>query len=348
MNRNKLILLIIGALIVVTGCQKKKDYEVRKTSGVIWGTMYNITYNAAGLSDEKDANSIITAALNRIDNAANAFSKTTEISRLNRDGKLDNPSAEMQMLLNASRAISELSDGAFEPTIGPLVDAWGYGSGEQIDDLTQQRIDSVLALVGMNKLHFDAKRVEFSESGMRLDLAAIAKGAGVDAVAEALADAGISDFIVEIGGEVRVAGKSPRGTPWTVQIDAPITDDSGTHHQLAVVELSDAALATSGNYRNFHRNEAGELTYHTISPVTGRPVQTDILSATVVARQTMIADALATASMVLGLDKATRMIEKIIASGYGDVYGAIFVTENNGTFVLHPVALNTAHISFRE
>lgn len=348
MNRIKWILLIAGLLTVVSGCRKEADYEVCKTSGVIWGTMYNITYNSADLSEDADVNSVVSGALNRIDNAANAYSATSEISRLNRSGRLDNPSAEMQMLLNASQRISALSDGAFEPTIGPLVDAWGYGSGKQIANFNQQRIDSVLTLVGMDKLLFDAKRVEFAKPGMRLDLAAIAKGAGVDAVAEALTQIGVSDYIVEIGGEVRVGGKSPRGTAWAVQIDAPIADISGNHHRLAVAELADAAMATSGNYRNFRRDDSGALTYHTISPVTGRPVQTDILSATIVARNAMIADALATASMVLGFEKATRMIAAAVASGSEDIYGAIFVTEKDGNFVLHPVSLNPAHVSLRQ
>ncbi len=342
------IFAIFIALLSLASCADSDGtYVPERITGVVWGTTYSITYNPTKGGDSDAVRAAVTTAIAAVDSAANAFSPTSEIVRLNVAGRLHHPSAHFLRLCNTSADINRASDGAFDPTLGPLVDIWGFGAGEAKANPSTADIDSALVSVGMAKVMVGVDSVHFAHPAMRLDFGAIAKGYGVDCVAEALANNGITDYMVEIGGEVRGAGLSPRGTAWAVQIDAPVPDKSGVHTRLAVAELTDAAMATSGNYRNFRREPDGTLVYHTISPVTGRPVITDILSATVVCSDAMTADALATASMVLGLERASAMITRLAEVKDSGVYGAIFVTsstERDTPFAMHNVALDNRHI----
>lgn len=330
----------------VVSCDKDdQSYDPAEIKGVIWGTSYTIIYNEEGAAT--DITETVTKALNKVDRTANAFNSTSELSILNRNKTLDNPSELLIYLCNKSATISSFTGGAFDPTVGPAVDMWGFGSGEAKISPSQEEIDSVLESVGMDKVIVSDKDIKFESSETRLDFGAIAKGYGVDYVTQALEKAGVKDFMVEIGGEVRVKGRSPRGDLWSVQIDAPIPDRSGTHRRLLVVGLNDIAVATSGNYRNFRFDANGKPVYHTISPKTGRPVETDLLSATIFAADATTADALATASMVMGLSEASEMIESISGNNEIGVAGAIFVTASDNSeerFKIHYVALNPEKI----
>lgn len=324
---------LLAMLFAAVGCgENKNTYRPQHLSGVIWGTEYHITYNPADLKRDIDISALVTDALLQVDSAANAFNPSSELSRLNGEGLIAFPSIHLQRLIDLSRHINDVSNGAFDPTVGPLVDAWGFGAGKSENHLTDSLLTAIRARVGMDKVISTAEIVEL-QPGMRLDLAAIAKGYGVDAVAEALANAGIKDFMVEVGGEVRVEGRNPMGDEWHIQIDAPIPDATGGHEQLTVLELSDCAIATSGNYRNFRIDTDGKTVYHTISPVTGRPADSDLLSATVIAPDCATADALATACMVMGLDEAGRMIRSL-----GTDYRAVLVSQTpDGEFEIHRV-----------
>lgn len=339
------ILIVVLPALAVTGCARWGGYEAETIRGVVWGTEYAVTYPKDSC---RDADAVVLNALASVDSVANAFSPVSEISRLNAAGVLRNPSQKFLAVYEASRRLNAATDGAFDPTIGPLVDMWGFGAGRQVENIDSLTVDSVLRSVDMTKVVLDGNVVRFTGEGMRLDWGAIAKGYGVDCVAEGLKANGISNYMVEIGGEVRVSGVNPRGDAWTVQIDAPVPDVTGNHRRLMVVGMTDAAVATSGNYRNFRRDENGNLLFHTISPVTGRPVQTEVLSATVFARDCMTADALATASMVKGLENAEKMIERLVGQAGSGVLGAIFVTQDKDSpdsFEVRIVALNTRYVS---
>lgn len=346
---NNLLPIIACATVILslTGCSGAGGYKPQYVSGIIWGTSYNICYNADKQGDEGKVRQTIMSAMNRVDRAANAFDKMSETGLLNRTGRITNPSPEFLHLLDLSTAINHITGGAFEPTVGPLVDLWGFGITDTEVTPCKADIDSALTLIGMDKIKRTESDIQMLKPGMRLDLSAIAKGYGVDCVAQALEDCNISDYMVEIGGEVRVHGHNPNGNNWTIQIDAPVPDISGTHTRLALLQLCDAALATSGNYRNFRYTETGKLVYHTISPITGQPIQSDILSATVIAQNTAVADALATACMVLGMEESAALISRLACSDNPYVYGAVFVTAGSDTepFVLNPVAINPERAS---
>ena len=315
-------------------CSDSGAYTPARVEGVVWGTAYHITYNPADC--RADVPAVVTHAIMGVDSTANAFNPNSELAQLNRTGSLAAPSWRMRQLVDMSRRAHSLSQGAFDPTVGPLVDAWGFGAGNAAESVSDSLVDAALRLVGLDKLSWRGDTL-LLEPGMWLDLAAIAKGYGVDRVAQALAEAGIKDYMVEIGGEVRVAGTNPAGQPWRIQIDAPVPDVNGTHRQLTVLEFTDAAVATSGNYRNFRFDADGRLVSHTISPVTGRPAVNRLLSATVVAENCADADALATAAMVLGPDSAAVMVRRAIAEGVA--IRAYLVTASSGeNFAVDTVA----------
>lgn len=345
-----LLICAVCGFIFATGCSENQGYDATHASGIIWGTAYNITYNPHHVVNQEEVMPAVSSALNEVDKVANAFSPVSEISQLNANGSLDNPSPLFLYLLETSASVNAESFGAFDPTIAPLVNLWGFGSGSSMKNPTDMQIDSISSLVNFNNISYTKEKISFTQKGMSLDFGAIAKGVGVDRVADALSQNGIKHYMVEIGGEVRVAGTNPRGERWSVQLDAPIRDDGGAHYQLLIMELADAAVATSGNYRNFRQYESGKLLYHTISPVTGRPVQTEILSASVIARQTAVADALATASMVMGLQKASEMIERLCKQWDDEIFGAIFITDSgneSNPFMVHQVELDQNHVKIR-
>ena len=340
-----LYILLVETILISCENSEKKGYTPHSISGVIWGTAYHITVNG----NTEDLMPEINAALMQVDGVANAFEKSSEISRLNSDGYIKGPSSLIQQLLTTSLRINKLTNGAFEPTIGPLVDLWGFGSSKNENAAVSDSIvRHTLQSVGLEKVMLNDTCLYFAKKGMKLDFGAIAKGCGVDFVAIALLKSGIKDFMVEIGGEVRVAGVNPRGNSWAIQLDEPVLDSLGQHRQLGVLQLSDASVATSGNYRNYRYDDKGNLIYHTISPITGYPVKTDILSATIVAADCMTADAYATATVVMGLQKARALIDRLVEDKKSGIYGAIFVTNAtaNQVFSVHLCGLDADHVTY--
>ena len=338
-------MLSMMCLAMLCGCaDSERGYKAGHLSGVIWGTAYNITYKEYPTLGDVEITEAVFEALDGVDMAANAFNAQSEVSVFNATGRLTGASDVFRHLYARSEEINRLTDGAFDPTVAPLVNLWGFGSSEGKVNPTEQDIALALASVGMDNINVTDSAFTAVKDGVQLDFAAIAKGYGVDCAATALKNMGIEDFMVEIGGEVRVSGRNPHGESWAIQIDAPSLDTTGSHTRLAIVRLTDAAVATSGNYRNFHTDDKGNLVGHTISPVTGRPVQTEILSASVFAEETVTADALATASMVMGMDAATETIKRLADNPKSGVYGAVFVTSEGERFVIHPVALNGQHV----
>lgn len=275
----------------------------QKASGLIFGTMYSVTYQS-----KTDLKSSIDSMLKVFDGSLSPFNDTATISRINRNERVIADEL-FATVFRKSMEVSEATDGAFDITVAPLVNAWGFGfkQGSFPDSMM---VDSLLQLTGYEKVSMNEQgEVVKQDERMMLNCSAIAKGYAVDVIANLLKSKGVKNMMVDIGGEVVVHGKNPKEKKWRIGINKPVDDSLATNQELErIVEITDAAIATSGNYRNFYYNN-GKKYAHTIDPSTGYPVQHSLLSATVVANDCMTADAYATAFMVMGVEKALEMAE---------------------------------------
>lgn len=274
-----------------------------KDSGMVFGTTYSITYQY-----HENLKSDIEGVMQQVDNSLSPFNKSSVITAINNNTstKADKYLTEVFTL---AQTVNKETDGAFDITVAPLVNAWGFGfrSGTRPTDA---QTDSLLTIVGQEKVTLKDGEIIKSDPRIMLDCSAIAKGFGVDKVAEFLAGKGIENFLVEIGGEISARGKNSRGTEWNIGVTKPVDDSLSINQEnQAVLQITDKAMATSGNYRNFYY-EGGKKYAHTINPHTGKPAQSDILSATVIAQTCAVADAYATAFMVLGSEKAKEILKK--------------------------------------
>lgn len=279
------------------------------------GTSYHITVANSKLSRSLTASlhAEIDERLARINKLMSTYDPESELSRFNKSKSTAAfpVSEETAMVVRAALRFSDETDGAFDITVGPLVNLWGFGPDKRNAAVpTRAEISSALKNVGFRYLSVGkGPSLKKDVPGLQADLSAIAKGYGVDAVAELLAGKGFTDYMVEIGGEVVVRGSNPDGEPWRIGVDRP-TDHAVPGRKLsAVAPLTNAAVATSGNYRNFFRKD-GVRYSHFIDPRTGRPVTNTLASASVIAPTCMQADAAATAVMVLGPKKGKAWIEK--------------------------------------
>lgn len=291
-----LAFLILGTIWILARRNEQPAYQ--SITGLVFGTVYNITYQYDG-----DLKPEIEAELQRFDLSLSPFNEQSVISRVNRNETLATDSF-FQTCFRRSMEISEETDGAFDITIAPLANAWGFGfkKGAFPDSLM---IDSLRRITDYHLVSLgDDGQVVKQDDRVMLSCSAVAKGYSVDVVAQLLSRKGIRNYMVDIGGEVVVKGRNPKNGLWRIGINKPIDDSLSIKQDLqTVLELTDLGMATSGNYRNFYYKD-GRKYAHTIDPRTGYPVQHNILSATVIAEDCMTADALATAFMVMGLEEA--------------------------------------------
>lgn len=295
-----LLILSIGSIFVI---RQQRNTPFQKDEGMVFGTIYHITYQS-----DTNYQKEIEAELQKVDNSLSPFNKTSIISRINRNEKVkvDEMFSEVFQL---AEKISGDTDGAFDITVAPMVNAWGFGF-KTGNPPTRQTIDSLRAIVGFHTVSLQDGYVIKKNPKTMLDCSAIAKGYGTDVVARFLKKKGVQNFMVEIGGEIVVNGNSEKLQPWRIGINKPTDDSLNTSQAIQdVVSVSNIAMATSGNYRNFYYKN-GKKYAHTIDPKTGYPVQHNILSATVFADDCATADAYATSFMVLGLDGAKKILEK--------------------------------------
>lgn len=288
-------------IAILSSCTKDDSFQ--KDEGMVWNTMYHISYR--GPSELKDS---IRPILDRVGRSLSVFDSSSVVSIVNRRDTTPVDTHFIRVYKEAKR-INELSKGAFDPTLSPLITAWGFGPGHKPTNDTVA-VDSILKFVGMGKTHLEGSVLIKDDIRTSFNFSALAKGYGVDCVAEMLKNNGVKDFMIEIGGEIRAAGQNPAGGLWTVSIDRPVYSDSIIHDSQAVIRFTGLSLATSGNYRNFHSNGA-ERYGHTISAETGRPVQTDVLSVSVLTPDCMEADALATALMTQDSKNAIASIVQL-------------------------------------
>lgn len=296
-----LTLLIIGSIFIITQ-QRSTPYQYNE--GQVFGTFYHITYQ-----NDQDLQKEIEAELKKIDNSLSTFNNQSVISKVNNNEvtKLDELFIE---IFDKAKAISKETDGAFDMTVAPLVNLWGFGF-KQGTTPSKQQIDSLKQLVGYEKVSLImGKRIKKTDQRIMLDCSAIAKGYGSDVVARLFKKYDIKNFMIEIGGEIVVSGNSESRVPWKIGVNKPIEDSTNTNTELqTVLNITNKAMATSGNYRNFYY-KGGKKFAHTIDPKTGYPVQHSLLSATVLAADCATADAYATAFMVMGMEGSKKVLEK--------------------------------------
>lgn len=294
MNR----LLILSALaILLAGCTSHSTY--RTDSGEIWTTSYNVTYQSA-----TDLSDSIRNVLEEVDRSLSPFNPNSRISAINAGVSMATDSL-LRRMITLSAEVNGVSHGMFDPTVAPLVNLWGFGYRKARDVPDSAAVAEALQLVGISRCRLNGDTLVKGHPDMEFNFSAIAKGFACDLVGEMLRRNGVTNYLVEIGGEIVASGLNSRGELWHVQIDAPQPGNS--HRRLTVITLTDCALATSGNYRNFHHTDSLTV-WHTINPLTGYPAVTHTLSATVRASSCALADALATACMAMPADSALSMI----------------------------------------
>lgn len=306
-----LALLVVGTAYILSKQNAPTPYQ--QTKGLIFGTVYTMTYQYP-----EDLKIEIEEELKHFDASLSPFNQSSVISRVNRNEDFVTDSL-FQNVFNRSVQISEETNGAFDITIAPLANAWGFGfkKGEWPNE---QMIDSLLNLVDYRAVTLEDGKVVKQDPRIMISCSAIAKGYATDVLAQFLQRKGIENYMVDIGGELTLKGVNPKHESWRIGINKPIDDSLSVNQELQLVlQLTNRGVATSGNYRNFYYKD-GKKYAHTIDPRTGYPVQHTILSATVVAQDCMTADALATAFMVMGQEEAEAFANANPAIGACFIY----------------------------
>ena len=295
-----LTFLVIGTILILNE-SKQEQPQYRTAQGLVFGTRYNVTYlyNA-------DLQPDIDHTLALVDSALSMFNAESTISAVNRSESIQVTDTMFLKVYRRAMEISAMTGGAFDITVAPAVNAWGFGF-KHAENIRQATIDSLMEIIGYSKIHEQDGLITKDDPRIMLDCSAIAKGFGSDMVAAMFRSKGIKDFMVEIGGEIVVSGHNPKGNLWGIGISKPVDDSLSINNELqTVIKVSDIAMATSGNYRNFYVKD-GRKYAHTIDPHTCMPVSHTLLSATVLAADCATADALATSMMVMGLDSAQAL-----------------------------------------
>ena len=293
------IAVIFVTVFLHSGC-RRDNTDYIKDEGIVWNTQYHIVYN----SHEEFTDSF-RVIFDRLDASVSPFNPNSLISKIN-DNTTQAADEYLQRLYTESRKINMETNGAFDPTVSPLVNAWGFGykSGVMPDSAN---IDSILSFVGMNRTSLKDGCIVKEDARMSFNFSAIAKGMACDEIAAFLKRNRVEDFMVEIGGEIALNGENPHGDKWHISVDKPIENsDSLVHSNTMVIKIGKGGIATSGNYRNY-KIIGGRKVVHIINPKTGYSEITGLLSATVVAGSCMVADAYATACMVMGEKKCIEM-----------------------------------------
>lgn len=309
-------------LVIAHFLQKHFSKEITTyhyKQGKVFGTFYHIVYESNS-SFDKEIDSLFIV----FDKSLSTYNENSIISKVNRNESVRLNNYFLHLFQNSVR-LSQATYGAFDITVTPLVDVWGFGSGNRLENVDSVLVDSLMQYVGMEKVQLEEGEILKKYPEVQLNVNAVAKGYGVDVVADYLEAQGICNYLVEIGGEIRALGRNEKHKTWTMAINKPIDDGTQLNQELQdeIILMSSGAMATSGNYRNFYIKD-GKKYAHTINPKTGYPVLHNLLSATVCAPTCLEADALATAFMVVGFEKGKDLAKKIDVPVY-------FIYAENGT-----------------
>lgn len=298
-----LVAFIIAIIAMVYVSKRDKYVPYIRTSGIVWTTQYNITYQSDKCFDDSIQN-----IFNKIDSSVSMFNKSSLISRINRGENVETDLL-IKCLYDASLKINNETKGAFDPTVTPLMKVWGFvDKGGVIPDTST--IDSIMNFIGINKTQLDKGGfIVKDDSRISFDFSAIAKGLACDEIGQMLYRNGVENYLVEIGGEISLNGVNNAGEKWHISIDKPIESNTEVlHDNVLVVGMNSGGIATSGNYRNYKEID-GRKVVHTMNPLTGYPEESDLLSATIIAENCMLADGYATACMVMGLERSKEFLQ---------------------------------------
>ena len=296
---------VLLIMLFLASCRPSGNLTYFKITGFTQGTSYHITY---GVKDSINFQPEIDSLLHSFDLSLSTYIPNSLISKINRNEDLI-VDAKFREVYDVAKAVYLASDGAFDITVMPLVNAWGFGPGPKAE-IDSSMIDSLLQYVGMDKIRIEGDRLIKSDPHITIDDNALAQGYSVDVATRFLEEHGVKNYMVEIGGELRTKGLNPRDEIWKIGIDRPDFGNMIPGADLqAIVRIENRALATSGNYRKFYEKN-GVKYAHSIDPKTGYPVMRRLLSASVVADDCITADAYATACMVLGLEKSKTLLKE--------------------------------------
>lgn len=322
----QLIIIAVILLVVFLISHSRKKGEYLRIAGFTQGTTYHLTYESKSGEDLKVS---IDSLLADFDRSLSTYLPNSLITRLNKNEPGLHADKKFTDVFLKSYEVFKKTDGAFDITVAPIVNALGFGTTDTLN-VDSTMIDSLLQYVGMEKVKLQGDTLVKTESHVTLDVNALAQGYSVDVAVNYLENRKIKNYMVEIGGEVRARGKNEQGDYWRIGIDKPVDGNEipGTDLQ-SIVKLNDRSLATSGNYRKFYE-KYGIKYVHTINPKTGFPVISNLLSATVVANDCMTADAYATAFMVMGTDRSIRFLDE---NKFLDAY--LIYSDENGNFKVY-------------
>lgn len=315
--QNKVLIFAL-VLAVASACSTKWTYHFQE--GPVYGSTYHITYEyKPSITLEKDINGI----LDRINISMSTYDPHSLISRINHNDTNALIDIDLKRVLEVGKEVSDRSGGAFDMTVAPLVNAWGFGFTAR-EKVTPAMIDSILQFTGYQKIRIEGNRLIKDDPRIMIDPNAITPGYVADVIAEYFDSLGIRNYLVEIGGELRCLGKNREGNAWRVGVDKPLENTLEREIQ-QVFHLGHISVATSGNYRKFYEENGGKYS-HTIDPKTGYPARSNLLSATIFTDKCIYADAYATVCMVIGFEKA-----KLLCSQMPDIQGYFIYSDTDGT-----------------
>lgn len=301
----KSIWLLFLATFLFSCTPPNRETKKIRFVGEAQGTYYAVTYFS---NDTLVKQAEVDSLLRAFDLSASVWVDESVISRINRNDPAAEPDKYFVEIFKLAKRISRKTGGAFDITVGPLVEAWGFGLKNR-ENMNREKVDSLLPLIGFEKVKLENGRIIKSNPKIRIDYNAIAQGYSVDVLGGFLENRGIENYLVDIGGEVLAKGTKPDDQRWIVGIEKPTEEADSNRELRATIEIKNRAVATSGSYRKFYEIDGVKYS-HTIDPHSGYPVQHSLLSATVVSDSAAIADAWATAFMVMGLEKARIFLDK--------------------------------------
>jgi thiamine biosynthesis lipoprotein len=313
------------SLIVISASFGYSQTEPVRIEGQAQGTTYHITYYDL---ENRDFQPEIEKILADFDKSVSTYLPTSIISRINSNQKNVVVDTYFITCFNKAKEIWKNTDGAFDPTVYPLVNAWGFGPGKK-QKIEKTKIDSILQFVGFNLIELKGKKVVKKDPRVALDFNAFAQGYSVDVVSDFLNSKKINSYIVEIGGEVYAKGKKITGDNWTIGIEKPIENKTSENPAKAIVKLENLAIATSGNYRRFIIEDGIRYGHH-IDPKTGYPTKNNLLSASVFASDCISSDANATGILVMGLEKA-----KIFLQAHPELQAYLIYSDDKGNYQVY-------------
>lgn len=316
---------IVALFLLISNTLLKAQAELISIEGYAQGTTYHIIY-----FDEKnrDFKPEIEQILKDFDASVSTYLSNSIISRINNNQKNVSVDKYFTACFNMAKEVWKNTDGAFDPTVFPLVNAWGFGPGKK-QKVEQKTIDSILQFVGFEKIELVGNQVIKKDPRVALDFNAFAQGYAVDVVAEYLNSMSIGAYLVEIGGEVYAKGKKPNGEKWTVGIEKPIDNKVSKNPLKAIAKLENMAIATSGNYRRFIIENGIKYAHH-IDPKTGYPTKNNLLSASIFAKSCISSDAHATGVLVMGFDNAVAFLK-----GHTELNAYLIFSDEAGNYQVY-------------